>query len=67
MCVCSTIDMQVKASDPIAYYSCDDNFSLVEKAVRSDQVEGHSEDRPLRIDETDNAPCEGTSSLEGTC
>ncbi|XP_059442354.1 phosphatidylinositol/phosphatidylcholine transfer protein SFH13-like [Corylus avellana] len=57
---------EVKASDPIAYYSCDDNFSLVEKAVRSDQVEGHSEDRPLRIDEMDNAPREGTSSLEGT-
>ena len=65
--MCSTIDMQVKASDPIAYYSCDDNFSLVEKPVRSDQVEGHSGDRPLRIDETGNAPCEGTSSLEGIC
>jgi hypothetical protein len=59
--------MQVKASDPLAYYSCDDNFSLVEKPVRSDQVEGHSGDRPLRIDERDNAPCEGISSLEGTC
>ncbi|KAG6690115.1 hypothetical protein I3843_11G204600 [Carya illinoinensis] len=56
---------EVKAADPIAYYSCDDNFSLAEKAVRSHEGEGHSENRPHKADEMDNALDVGTSSLEG--
>ncbi|KAF5479131.1 hypothetical protein F2P56_005630, partial [Juglans regia] len=57
---------EVKAADPIAYYSCDDNFSLAEKAVRSHEGEGHSEDQPHKADEMDNALDVGTSSLEVT-
>lgn len=67
-CLFSPIGMQAKAADPIAYYSCDDNFSLAEKAVRSHEGEGHSEDRPHKADEIDNNALDvGTSSLEGTC
>lgn len=29
--------MQVRVSDPNAYYSCDDSFPLVEKTIESDR------------------------------
>uniref|UniRef100_A0A2N9J9W0 CRAL-TRIO domain-containing protein n=1 Tax=Fagus sylvatica TaxID=28930 RepID=A0A2N9J9W0_FAGSY len=54
---------EVKASDTNAYYSCDDKFSLVDKAVRSDHGEGHSEDQLLNIDEMDNTHSEGMPNL----
>lgn len=63
----STIGMQVKASDTNAYYSCDDKFSLVDKAVRSDHGEGHSEDQLLNIDEMDDTHSERMPNLGGTC
>lgn len=46
--------MQVKASDPNAYFSCDDHFPTVEKAFICDGV-GHSQDHSLNNSSATNA------------
>ncbi|KAB1205319.1 Phosphatidylinositol/phosphatidylcholine transfer protein SFH13 [Morella rubra] len=56
---------EVKASDAIGYLSCDDDFSMVEKAVRSELGELHCEDQPPKIDDEHNTPRVGTSNMEG--
>lgn len=56
--------MHVKASDPNAYYSCDDNLPLVEKAVTSDQGVGHRQGQSLNYS-VENVSREATSNSEG--
>ncbi|KAG8661467.1 hypothetical protein MANES_01G006200v8 [Manihot esculenta] len=56
---------EVKASDPNAYYSCDENFPLVEKAVRSNQGVGHSEDQSRKSNDLRDLPSELLPHFEG--
>lgn len=56
---------KVKASDPNAYYSCDENFPLVEKAVRSNQGVGHSEDQSRKSNDLRDLPSELLPHFEG--
>lgn len=60
--------MQVRASDPSAYFSCDDHFPLVEKANGNDEGVGHFQDQSLNItrDSIRNISHEALSS-EGNC
>lgn len=51
--------MQAKTSDPNAYYSCDDQFSLVEKAIDCDQQVEHSHDDALNLGDTGAPSSEG--------
>lgn len=57
---------EVRASDPNAYYSCDDNFPLVEKTAQSNLGVGHSEDQSLKTNDLGNFPSEMTSNVEGS-
>ncbi|VVA18858.1 PREDICTED: phosphatidylinositol/phosphatidylcholine transfer [Prunus dulcis] len=54
-----------EASDPNAYYSCDDNLPLVEKAVTSDQGVGHRQGQSLNHS-MENVSREATSNSEGS-
>ncbi|XP_065863032.1 phosphatidylinositol/phosphatidylcholine transfer protein SFH13 [Euphorbia lathyris] len=57
---------EVRASDPNAYYSCEDSFPLVEKAIQSKPGVGHSEeDQSIETNNLRNFPSEVTSYLEG--
>jgi hypothetical protein len=56
--------LQVRASDPSIFYSCDDNFILAEKTVHRG---GCSEDQSLGINNLGNIPLQVTSNLEGIC
>ncbi|GAV74764.1 CRAL_TRIO domain-containing protein/CRAL_TRIO_N domain-containing protein, partial [Cephalotus follicularis] len=55
---------EARATDPNAYYSCDDSFE--EKAVKSDQGVGHSFDQLHKIDNMGNILSQATSNSECT-
>ncbi|BFG33644.1 hypothetical protein CerSpe_199180 [Prunus speciosa] len=59
------LDAVNEASDPIAYYSCDDNLPLVEKAVTSDQGVGLCQGQSLNHS-MENVSREATSNSEGS-
>ncbi|KAF2325713.1 hypothetical protein GH714_033491 [Hevea brasiliensis] len=54
-----------KASDPNAYYSCDGNFLLVEKAVKCNLGEVHSEDQSFKSNDLGDFPSEMLPNAEG--
>ncbi|XP_043812990.1 phosphatidylinositol/phosphatidylcholine transfer protein SFH13 isoform X2 [Manihot esculenta] len=56
---------EVRASDPNAYYSSDENFPLVEKAVQSNLGAEHPQDRFLESNDLGDLPSEILSSVEG--
>ncbi|PQQ15929.1 phosphatidylinositol/phosphatidylcholine transfer protein SFH13 isoform X1 [Prunus yedoensis var. nudiflora] len=59
------LDAVNEASDPNAYYSCDDNLPLVEKAVTSDQGVGLRQGQSLNHS-MENVSREATSNSEGS-
>ncbi|KAF8414324.1 hypothetical protein HHK36_002325 [Tetracentron sinense] len=56
---------QARASDQTAYYSCDDHFTVVDKAIDCGQEVGPSEDRSLRIKDMGNPSRGATPKMEG--
>ncbi|KAL5803732.1 hypothetical protein ACOSQ3_030532 [Xanthoceras sorbifolium] len=52
--------------DPNAYYSCEDNFTLVDKAVKCDQGVGHSHDQLMKFNDVGAISSEATTISEGT-
>ncbi|EEF30632.1 transporter, putative [Ricinus communis] len=56
---------EVRASDPSAYYSCDDTFPVVEKARLSNLGVGHSGNLSLKTNYLGNFPSEVALKLEG--
>lgn len=48
-----------------AYYSCDDNFTPVEKVVRTDLWAGHSQDKFIKYNDAVEICCETLSNSEG--
>ncbi|KAF2292088.1 hypothetical protein GH714_009438 [Hevea brasiliensis] len=56
---------EVRASDPNTYYSCDENFPRVEKAVQSNLRVGHSEDQSLKSNELGDLHSELLPNVEG--
>lgn len=57
--------MQAKVSDQNAYYSCDDNFTHVDKACEADHRLGNSHDQSPKINDTVHSSTEATPNLEG--
>lgn len=51
-----------RTSDPTAYYSCDDQFSLAEDALESEKRAGESWDHSLEINDTGSSSSEATSN-----
>ncbi|XP_021681070.2 phosphatidylinositol/phosphatidylcholine transfer protein SFH13 isoform X1 [Hevea brasiliensis] len=56
---------EVRASDPNTYYSCDENFPRVEKAVQSNLRVGHSEDQSLKSNDLGDLHSELLPNVEG--
>ncbi|XP_044474034.1 phosphatidylinositol/phosphatidylcholine transfer protein SFH13-like isoform X2 [Mangifera indica] len=54
-----------EVKDPNAYYSCDDNFTPVEKVVRTDLRAGHSQDKFIKYNDAVEICCETLSNSEG--
>lgn len=46
--------MQVRASDPSSYHSCDDNFPRAEKGLKGGQRVGHSRNKLLEPNDIRN-------------
>ncbi|PON47204.1 CRAL-TRIO lipid binding domain containing protein [Parasponia andersonii] len=63
----AAVHEEVRASDPNAYFSCDDHFPLVEQANGNDEGLGHLQDQSLNvnIDNVRNISYEALS-LEGS-
>ncbi|XP_031257551.1 phosphatidylinositol/phosphatidylcholine transfer protein SFH13-like [Pistacia vera] len=55
-----------EVKDPNAYYSCDDNSTPAEKAVRTDRRVGHSQDQLIKYNDAGEICCETISNSEGT-
>lgn len=60
------LDEEARASDQPAYYSCDDHFSLVDKACATEQGLGNSQDQSPKIDDLGNSCTVTRSNAEGT-
>ncbi|KDP36319.1 hypothetical protein JCGZ_09534 [Jatropha curcas] len=56
---------EVRATDPNAYYSCDDSFPLVEKTTQSNLGVEHSDNQLLNTSDLTSFPDQTTSNLEG--
>lgn len=65
--ICNLWFSQGRVSDPNSYYSCDDNFILVEKTVLSNLGARHADDESHKANDLRNIPCAVTSNLEGIC
>lgn len=55
-----------RASDPTAYYSCNEDFSEIDKSSDIDQRMGHCSDQSLRSNDRGNSSSEATLSSQGT-
>ncbi|KAJ4975958.1 hypothetical protein NE237_001064 [Protea cynaroides] len=56
---------EAKVSDPTAYYSCDDHFTVVDKAIDYGQGESSPENRPREFEHLGSPSTEATSKSEG--